>query len=148
MKINTLSFVSIFIIKNTWLIIVFAYFQKSCLTQKCKKDLWQIQANSSRNRLSIALCEDVNEFAKEVTQVPKESKIWRKLVVRRTLTKKCTWAIMDILNTYVQGNYVKKNIVLCKDQRWYKRPYKTKVGSRVDVTYGKAEREKYDKCKP
>lgn len=31
---------------------------------------------------------------------------------------------MDVLNTYVQGNDVKK-IILCKDQHWYKRPYKT-----------------------
>lgn len=73
MKINTLQFVGIFVIKNTWLTIIFGYL-KNCLTQKCKKDLWQIQANSSRNRLSIALCEDVSKFAKEVIQLAKESK--------------------------------------------------------------------------
>lgn len=56
---------------------------------------------------------------------------------------------MDMLNTYVQGNYVKKKCsALHHDQHSSKRWHKLKAGSRTDVTYGKAQKDKYGKCNP
>lgn len=58
---------------------------------------------------------------------------------------------MDTLNTYVQGNYVKKIVLFCaKISADLKDGIKKNknVGSGADVTYRKAERDKYDTCNP
>lgn len=55
--------------------------------------------------------------------------------------------IMDTLNTYLQGNYVKKKL-RCSLPGPALIYNKLKVGSRIYVTYGKAQRDKYGKRNP
>lgn len=77
---------------HNWKHITFNYlyvFPKK-LSHENARRICRKQANSSRNRLNIATCEDVNRFVKEIMRVLKESKTQRELVVRRMVTKKYT----------------------------------------------------------